>query len=142
MPVALVIDKLTKSIPFDTSIINCYRYNYRLEPWTLKEEITNLSSHIKDTFDKSEGSNSLWKYFGITQTGTFSTENAEIGEKIDFLIKEVTSSKERERAEQALVEYMGHLEDMVKDRTLKLKREMQLRQHAEELLAKYKEESR
>jgi hypothetical protein len=94
-PVALVKDNLTERIPFDTGIINYHEYNSRLDPWILKEEIPVLTEHIIDAFENSEGRNSLWKYFGITQTGEFSPGEADIGEKIDFVIKEIAGLKEK-----------------------------------------------
>jgi len=93
-PVALVIDDITKKIPFDTSIINFHRYNSCLDPWILDEEIISLTDHIREAFEKSEHRNSLWKYFGVTQTGVFSPEDVSLGEKIDYLIREISIMKE------------------------------------------------
>jgi len=93
-PVSLVIDDITKKIPFDTSIINFHKYKSCLDPWILEGEISSISNHIKETFEKSDNRNSLWKYFGVTQTGVFSPEEVSLGEKIDYLIREISIMKE------------------------------------------------
>lgn len=64
-PVCVVKDDLTKHIPFDTGIINFHEYLSALEPWDLEKEITVLSDHIKTSYERSEGKNTLWKYFGL-----------------------------------------------------------------------------
>ncbi|NTV68159.1 MAG: hypothetical protein HGB06_10895 [Chlorobaculum sp.] len=63
-PVCVVKDDLTKHIPFDTGIINFHEYLSALEPWDLTKEINVLSEHIKTSYERSEGRNTLWKYFG------------------------------------------------------------------------------
>jgi hypothetical protein len=64
-PVCVVKDDLTKHIPFDTGIINYHEYLSALEPWDLAKEINVLSEHIKTSYERSEGKNTLWKYFGL-----------------------------------------------------------------------------
>ncbi len=64
-PVCVVKDDLTRHIPFDTSIINYHEYLSALEPWDLLKEIDVLAEHIKTSFERSEGQNTLWKYFGL-----------------------------------------------------------------------------
>lgn len=93
-PVALVVDDVTSELPFDTSIINFYKYNHCLDPWILRAEIPNLTSHIVDAHQKSSQRNSLWKYFGIKQAGVYSPEDVELGEKLDLIISEISSLKE------------------------------------------------
>jgi len=64
-PVCVVKDDLTKHIPFDTGIINYHEYLSALEPWDLAKEINVLSEHIKTSYERSDGRNTLWKYFGL-----------------------------------------------------------------------------
>ncbi len=92
-PVALVIDDKTKDIPFDTSIINFHKYKSSLDAWSMEGEVKALGNHIKEAYAKTPNYNALWKYFGISQTGEYKPEDVTIGEKIDFLIQEVTSLK-------------------------------------------------
>ncbi len=68
-PVCVIKDNLTKTIPFDTGIINLHEYDTSIEPWKLEGEIASLSSHITDSYKRSNGSNNLWKYFGIKSEG-------------------------------------------------------------------------
>jgi len=89
-PVALVVDDKTQPIPFDTSMLNFHRYDSSLTAWTLEEQKQKLETHIQDAYEKSKGRNDLWKYFGITQTGTFKPEEAELGEKMDLIMKRLS----------------------------------------------------
>lgn len=91
-PVALVVDDMTNSIPFDTSIVHFHRY--KSSPiWEKDKEIIALTAHISNTYEKSEDRNALWKYFGITQTGVYRPEDSSLADKIDYLIKEMSSIK-------------------------------------------------
>ena len=95
-PVALVTDNKTdKKIPFDTSIINYHKYNSALDVWDIKKEIKLLEKHIRDAFKKSENRNSLWKYFGVAQTGIFKPGESTVEEKIDLLMQEISSLKKK-----------------------------------------------
>ena len=58
-----------------------------------------MSAHVRAAFDKSKTLNALWKYFGVAQTGVFKPEEASVGEKIDFLIREVTTLKSAQQAQ-------------------------------------------
>jgi hypothetical protein len=90
-PVALVVDDKTKPIPFDTGIINYYPYDGSLTAWTIDEQKKKLAKHIQEAYKKSEGHNALWKHFGVAQIGTFKPEDAEVGEKIDFLMNKISA---------------------------------------------------
>ncbi len=90
-PVALVVDdKTVGRVPFDTGIINHYRYDSSLVAWTIKKDLDGLTTHLKKT---SKGENALWKYFGVAQTGAFKPGESTLGEKIDLVWKEVRSLK-------------------------------------------------
>jgi nucleoside 2-deoxyribosyltransferase len=86
-PISLVIDDKTPQVPFDTNIITHHEYNGSLDIWHNKKDIKDLSDHIKKSYDNLNDHNSLWKYFGISQTGTYKPEDTELGEKIDLIIK-------------------------------------------------------
>jgi nucleoside 2-deoxyribosyltransferase len=90
-PVALVVDDMTKHLPFDTSIIHFHKYKSSLDAWSIEEETKTLSKHIQSAFDKTPDHNALWKYFGIAQTGIFKPEDATTGEKLDLLANEVAA---------------------------------------------------
>lgn len=92
-PVALVIDDKTKNIPFDTSIINFHKYSSSLDAWSIETEINTLAEHVRNAYKKTEDYNALWKYFGVAQTGVFKPEEAQIGEKIDLIMKEIAALK-------------------------------------------------
>lgn len=90
--VALVIDDKTEKVPFDTGIINFH--TYKSSPlWDKDDEIDNLSLHIKESYEKLNGHNALWKYFGIRQSGAFSPENATTEDKLDYIIQRLSSDK-------------------------------------------------
>jgi hypothetical protein len=92
-PVALVIDDKTEKIPIDTSLINFHKYNGSLDVWTLDDEIKALAEHLRVAYSKSAKHNSLWKYFGIAQTGEFKPEASSLEDKIDLLMREVFALK-------------------------------------------------
>lgn len=93
LPVAIVKDEHTRQIPFDTSIIQCEEYPSN-PSWYKDEEIKKLSDHIKAAKSKSSGRNALWNYFGITQKGNYDPGEIEIGEKMDFIIHELSNIKQ------------------------------------------------
>ncbi len=94
-PVSMVVDDITSTtVPFDTKIINFHTYKSSLEPWHLKDDIDNLAEHVRESLKRSGQRNSLWKYFGVAQTGVFKPEEAKLGEKVDLLMKEVASLKD------------------------------------------------
>jgi hypothetical protein len=96
-PVALVIDDKTKKIPFDTSIINFHKYSSSLFPWEIEKEIDTLASHINDASKKAEGKNSLWKYFGVAQTGSFRPGESTDEDKINLILSEIHALKNEKK---------------------------------------------
>jgi hypothetical protein len=95
-PVCLVVDDKTTPIPFDTGIINFHTYSSSLLPWNIKDEINDLAEHIKKSFNNNyDKLNSLWKYFGVAQTGVFKPEESTMVDKIDLLMKEVEYLKKK-----------------------------------------------
>lgn len=100
-PVALTVDDRTKAnVPFDTSMINFHDYDSSLEPWHIKKDIAELANHIQIAFEKSDSRNSLWKFFGVAQVGTFKPEDSTIGDKLDLLIKMLKPIKENHDREK------------------------------------------
>jgi DNA-binding XRE family transcriptional regulator len=90
-PVALVTDEVTVNVPFDTGIINYHRYNSSLQGWLIKSEVGKLSEHINKTLASEPDRNSLWKYFGIAQSGFLSTEQATTDDKLSLVIRKLDS---------------------------------------------------
>ncbi len=80
-PVALVVDDKTKPIPFDIRIVNFREYDSSLATWTLDEQRQKLTKHVQDAYEKSKDHNALWKYFGVTQTGSFKPEQADVDDR-------------------------------------------------------------
>lgn len=91
-PIALVKDEKTETVPFDTGIINFLTY-HSTPTWNVTEEVERLSKHIKDSYEKSKGRNSLWKYFGVDQIGAFSPETITADDKLDFIIQKLSEDK-------------------------------------------------
>jgi nucleoside 2-deoxyribosyltransferase len=90
-PVALVTDEVTKNIPFDTGIINYHRYNSSLQGWLIQDEVKKLSDHLTNTIESEPNRNSLWKYFGITESAFFNAEPITPDDKLSLLIRKVDS---------------------------------------------------
>ena len=87
-PLALVKDDQTINIPFDASIIHCYTYK-SIPLYDVENQVLELSTHISSCAEQSNGRNSLWKYFGISQAGNYAPEEVEVGEKLDFLSEKI-----------------------------------------------------
>lgn len=95
-PVALVVDEITvDKVPFDTSIINYYKYDSSLAVWTLTNEIEALAEHARTAYSKSNDRNSLWKYFGITHTGEFKPEATSLEDKVDLLTRWIRNIEQK-----------------------------------------------
>jgi hypothetical protein len=93
--VSVVKDELTKTVPFDTGIINYQKYNSSLEPWLLDKEINKLSEHINTSFSRSKGENALWKYFGLkSEVIPYKPEVGTDG-KLDYLTFQIDSLREK-----------------------------------------------
>lgn len=90
-PVALVADEITENIPFDTGLINYHRYNSSLNGWLIQDEIKKLSEHLNKTLDDDPHRNSLWKYFGMTESGFLNTEAITPDDKLSLLIRKIDS---------------------------------------------------
>jgi len=65
LPVALVRDTHT-ALPFDLSGINTYEYKPELRGWEIEEEQRKLTDHIRDSAASCNGTNPMWKQFGLT----------------------------------------------------------------------------
>ncbi len=88
-PVCIVKDELTANVPFDTAILNYYEYNSSIEPWELKRQIDQVSSHIVESITRSKGNNELWKYFGISfEAQPSQSENYE-RDKLDYMMLKI-----------------------------------------------------
>ena len=98
-PVCLVKDDITTRIPFDTSIINHHEYSSDLRPWKMEEEIEELAKHISRSYENSNGSNTLWKYFGLSNIAE-QHKDADDDNKFDFIIRQLEALREMIRSDQ------------------------------------------
>ncbi len=90
-PICIVKDELTSQVPFDTTIINYYEYASSIEPWELSKEIENISNHILESTKRSNGTNEMWKYFGLnSEAQAYKSENADIS-KLDYMMLKIDS---------------------------------------------------
>lgn len=77
-PVSLVCDDRTPNVPFDTGIINFYRYSSGLQPWTLSGEQGKLRDHISASLPSEKKNNALWRHFGITQRARDAADTVDV----------------------------------------------------------------
>lgn len=92
-PVCYVKDNKTPSIPFDNSIVNHYTYNASLRPWILANEVEQLSRHIAETWDRNDGANTLWRYFGLSSSSTLIKGKGEVEDRFELLNMKMDSIK-------------------------------------------------
>jgi len=64
-PVALVKDEYL-DLPFDIQGLNTYAYSCKLSPWSIGDQVTALTSHLKATVVASGIHNPLWGHFGVS----------------------------------------------------------------------------
>jgi hypothetical protein len=130
-PVCIVRDELTPKIPFDTTIINHHVYDSSLAAWTLEKQIDDLAKHIKKSFERSEGKNKLWKYFGLSTRATLPHENNSVEGKLELLSIQVEGLNRKMSEQQVLP---GLVEEMKKKRA-KQEEEIRQRTIADSILA-------
>jgi len=89
-PIAYIKDDAIEKIPFDTSGLNHETYRKSLKVDHVKEDITKLKDHFKDTYEKSGNENPAWKKFGIQITAEqpVATGNP-INAKIDIILEKM-----------------------------------------------------
>lgn len=92
-PVALVKDVKTTTYPFDVSAINTHSYDGSLAPWKLVNEIEALKQHLRDTVERADGRNNLWKYFGLTQRAEPGEIQNPVEQRLDLLTQEVLAMR-------------------------------------------------
>ena len=89
-PVALVRDSNTDRLPFDTGILNTHTYHAQLDPWRLAGEIDSLANHIRLSAERSNGTNPMWNYFGLTQRAKPQPLDGDpVEAKLDLLLTEM-----------------------------------------------------
>lgn len=102
LPIALVKDEHF-SLPFDTSGINTHSYSSALRSWDTLDEIAKLSEYLKASVVSSDGSNPMWRHFGLTIVArtaepTESSADAQLAlvyESVNALRQEVTGLSHR-----------------------------------------------
>ena len=90
-PVSLVRDDATPRIPFDTAVLNYHTYNSALEAWSLREEVSRLAGHLKDSISGSEGRNTMWRRFGLTIHADLPSEQNPQDAKLNLIIEETSA---------------------------------------------------
>lgn len=90
-PVALITDDKTSKIPFDIQPAQRNTYKSALNIWENDAEIEKVADHIKETHDKSQGQNSLWKRFKILDTAEFNTKDVTDDDRFQVLYQKIES---------------------------------------------------
>ncbi len=90
-PVCVVKDDTTQESPFDTRSINCHTYLSRPQ-WQVAREVDRLTTHIQKAAETNDGTNSLWRYFGVSSSAV-PVEAGEIGEQIQFMREEIRAMR-------------------------------------------------
>ncbi|MCH7738216.1 MAG: hypothetical protein IH872_12550 [Chloroflexi bacterium] len=93
-PVAMVKDRHTDRIPFDTAAVGHYTYDESLTPWTLEDQITGLTEHIKQVANSGD-QNALWKYFGMRLQAGAPTGEEGVSGQLGFIMDRLDQLSER-----------------------------------------------
>lgn len=94
-PVCVVKDELTKTVPFDTGILNYQSYKSTIEPWELPDEIKKLAEHLSASSERSKDENTLWKYFGLRSEARPYEGKTGMDAKIDYLTMQFDSLRQQ-----------------------------------------------
>ena len=97
----MIVDDHTPKIPFDLSNVNRHQYKSALNTWELESEINLLAKHIRESFEKSQNQNALWKRFKIEGTADFDKGDVTPDDKLNLIVQELQSLK-RIQSEQVL----------------------------------------
>lgn len=88
-PAALVVDEHhKKTVPFDLNTIGYCEYKSTLHAWDKEKQVEKLAQHLKDTIAHGD-QNALWKYFGVSATGTFDPSTSTEKDKLDLILREM-----------------------------------------------------
>lgn len=100
LPIALVRDEHTE-LPFDTSGINTYSYSSALHGWEIRAEIAKLAAHITASAVSCDGTNPLWRKFGLTiKAQEPEAQESPLEAKVDLLTDTVIMLQQRLEVEQ------------------------------------------
>jgi hypothetical protein len=124
-PVCVVKDELVQDVPFDAGILNHLEYKSDLAGWRIEQERERLTKHISESAERSNGENTLWKYFGLKTKASTSDADAGSETKLDYLIMRMDSlgerlesfSREKGRAPYASQSDFGAVVEVVKHLT-------------------------
>lgn len=94
-PVCVVKDEHTKDVPFDAGILNHQQYKSTLEPWELEGEVEQLAEHLRQSGTRSEGQNTLWKYFGLKKSAEAFEGGTDADSKLEYLRLQMDSIQEK-----------------------------------------------
>jgi len=98
-PIALVWDGLTE-LPFDTGGIHTHKYDSKLTPWQLDDELDKMRQHILDSAESCGDTNPLWRQFGLTiRAKEPQTNESPLEAKLDLLLqRQDVSRQDRDQA--------------------------------------------
>ncbi|WP_157239629.1 hypothetical protein [Catenuloplanes japonicus] len=102
-PICLIRDNLTLTLPFDTSIINTYRYESSLNLWDMRKEREALAAHILATRNSNpDNRNPLWRVFGLTQRAESPVQQVEetdpLQAQVELLSKQMATLIQQQTA--------------------------------------------
>ncbi len=84
-PVCMVKDELTTRVPFDTAVVNFHEYASSLSAWEMKQQLADLTDHLKNSADGSGQHNTLWKVFGLSTRAALGEGQVTSADKIELL---------------------------------------------------------
>ena len=93
-PVCLVVDDVTKNVPFDIVVINHLRYLSALNAWELEDQKQKLSDHISTSIqENTDTNNALWRYFSLSAAAQPTGKPGGIQESLAYLSQQVQAMR-------------------------------------------------
>ena len=98
-PVCAVVDDVTGTVPFDTSIVHSHQYRASLQSWVVREEIPRLAEHISAS--STDRRNSMWRVFGVEAgvgRASVNPADAATDAKLDLILRRLDTQRSAGRA--------------------------------------------
>ncbi len=94
-PICLIRDEKTLRIPFDTTLLNHHTYQSSLAPWDLAEQVVALADHLAISYQRSSGTNALWRHFGLSIVARPAEGTTDADQKLTLLAQQVQLLSQR-----------------------------------------------
>lgn len=87
-PVAMIKDRFTERVPFDTAAIGHHTHDESITAWTLGSEIKELTAHIQQVQTAGD-QNSMWRYFGMRLQAGAPPGETGVDQRLNYIMQKL-----------------------------------------------------